>query len=76
MEDRMPPSTNHSISKVVRDLRKQHGISQMELANVAGVSLPSVTRIEGGKATIRLDVLVKVLDALGYTLTIQQKVKA
>ncbi len=72
----MPPSTNHSISKVVRDLRKQHGISQMELANVAGVSLPSVTRIEGGKATIRLDVLVKVLDALGYTLTIQQKVKA
>ncbi len=64
-----------SIAETIRDLRKKHGISQGDLARIAGVSLPSVSRLERGKDTIRLDVLMRILDALGYSLEIKAKEK-
>ena len=59
-----------SIPERIRELRKKHGMTQAELADIAGVSLPSVTRLENGKETIRLDVLSKILNCLGYRLDI------
>lgn len=59
------------LAKKVRELRKQHGMTQIELADIAGVSLPSITRFEKGKETIRLDVLTKILNSLGYELAIK-----
>ncbi|WP_176736274.1 helix-turn-helix domain-containing protein [Oligoflexus tunisiensis] len=63
------------LAETIRDLRKKHGISQGELAQISGVSLPSISRFERGKDTIRLDVLMKILDALGYRLEIKAKEK-
>jgi HTH-type transcriptional regulator/antitoxin HipB len=63
------------LSATIRDLRKKHGISQGELAQISGVSLPSISRFERGKDTIRLDVLMKILDALGCRLEIKAKEK-
>ena len=63
------------MAETIRDLRKKHGISQGDLARIAGVSLPSISRLERGKDTIRLDVLVRILDALGYSLEIKAKEK-
>jgi HTH-type transcriptional regulator / antitoxin HipB len=63
------------LAATLRDLRKKHGISQGELAQISGVSLPSISRFERGKDTIRLDVLMKILDALGYSLEIKAKEK-
>ena len=58
----------------IRELRKQHDITQASLAEIAGVSLPSIQRLEAGKETIRLDVLIKVTDALGYQVSLEPKV--
>lgn len=66
-------SETQELAATVRELRKKHGISQGELAQIAGVSLPSISRFERGKDTIRLDVLMKMLDALGYRLEIKTK---
>jgi len=63
------------IAEKIRELRKRHRLSQGELAAIAGVSLPTVSRLERGKETIRLDVLVKMLNALGYDLEIKAKEK-
>ena len=61
------------LAKEIKRIRKAHGLSQTELAEVSGVSLPSITRLEAGKSTLRLDVLTKVAESLGYELTLQQK---
>ncbi len=62
-----------SLSSKVRELRKLHALSQSELAQIADVSLPSISRFECGKESIRLDVLVKILSALGHDLDITPK---
>lgn len=63
----------HNIAQKIRDLRKAHGLTQTQLADIAGVSLPSITRLEKGKETIRLDVLIRILDSLGFQLDIKPK---
>jgi HTH-type transcriptional regulator/antitoxin HipB len=63
------------LALMIRDLRKKHGLSQGELAHISGVSLPTISRFEREKDTIRLDVLMKLLDALGYRLEITAKEK-
>ena len=63
------------IAEKIRELRRRHGLSQGEFAAIAGVSLPTVSRLERDKETIRLDVLVKMLNALGYDLEIKAKEK-
>lgn len=55
----------------IKTIRKQHGITQGQLADISGVSLPSISRIERGKESIRLDVLSKLLECLGYELIIR-----
>lgn len=61
-------NTTKNLSEAVKRIRKQHGLSQSELADIAGISLPSLSRLERGKETIRLDLLTKVAESLGYRL--------
>jgi y4mF family transcriptional regulator len=65
-----------TIAGTVKRIRKQHGLNQEQLADIAGVSLPTITRLEGGKANIRLDMLVKILESLGCQLEIIAKEEA
>lgn len=53
-----------------RRRRRALGISQEELADLAGVSARFVHSFEHGKATVRLDKVLAVLDVLGLQLTI------
>jgi HTH-type transcriptional regulator / antitoxin HipB len=58
------------IAVEVRRVREEQGLRQSELAFAAGVSVRTVHGIESGKPTIRLDVLERVLTALGLTLEV------
>jgi HTH-type transcriptional regulator / antitoxin HipB len=53
----------------VRALRKQLGITQIELGLLAGCGPVFVRHLEGGKPTVRLDKTISVLNALGQRLT-------
>ncbi len=57
------------IAKIVRYCRKQSGLSQQQLAQIAGVGKTAVFDIEHGKLTIQLDTLLKVLDVLNIKLS-------
>jgi len=57
----------------LRVARQRLGLRQDELALAAGISTRSVHAIENGKPTVRADVLVRLLSALGYELTIRPR---
>jgi HTH-type transcriptional regulator / antitoxin HipB len=58
------------LGSAIRDRRRSLGIDQETLASIAGVSRKLVSEIERGKPTVRLDGLIRVLEALGLRLEI------
>ncbi|MGH2904805.1 MAG: helix-turn-helix domain-containing protein [Solirubrobacteraceae bacterium] len=63
-------STPEEIGRRVRDERRRQGMDQRTLAMVANVAVRSVHRVEHGERTVRLDVLLRVLAALGLWLDV------
>ena len=61
------------IAAEVRRARREQNLRQDELALAAGVGVRSVHQIEAGKPTTRLDVLERVLSALGLALDVKPR---
>lgn len=57
------------IGKMV-EAREQKGLSQRELAEISGVKQPAIARLESMKTTPQIDTLFKILNPLGYTISI------
>ena len=57
-----------NIGDTVRFHRKKAGLTQPQLARLAGVGKTAVFDIEKGKKTIRLDTLLAVLSVLNIVL--------
>lgn len=62
--------TPQDIGQEVRTRRADLGLRQRDLADLAGVSERLIRDIEGGKPSLRLDTLLRVLDVLGLRLTL------
>lgn len=56
------------LAKLIHFYRKQSGLSQQELAALAGVGKTVVFDIEKGKETIQLNTLLKILDVLNIKI--------
>ena len=63
--------TAEQIGKAVRYHRRLGGLSQRDLADLAGVGKTSVFDIEKGKPTIRLATLVAVLRVLNIEISLK-----
>jgi HTH-type transcriptional regulator/antitoxin HipB len=59
------------IGQRISTRRKTLGITQEDLAELAGVSVRFLSSLEHGKASVRLSAVLAVLDALGLELTTQ-----
>ncbi|MFQ8599956.1 MAG: helix-turn-helix domain-containing protein [Oscillospiraceae bacterium] len=57
------------IGKLI-EARERRGLSQRELADLAGLKQPAIARLESMKTTPQIDTLFKILQPLGYTLAI------
>ena len=57
------------LSKVVKNLRKEHGLTQEDLALKSGVGLCFIRNLEQGKASLRMDKVNQLLDLFNYELT-------
>lgn len=68
-----PVDVAQEVGRRVREAREALGLRQDELALAAGVSTRLVHQIEVGKATSRLDGVVRVLAALGLTLEVVER---
>ena len=62
------PSSLDGLGRVLRDLRIERGLTQVELAQRAGVSKSMLSLYEGEKRRPQLDTLGRLLDALGVRL--------
>lgn len=56
--------------RLVADRRLALGLTQLELADLAGVGVSSVRTLESGSDTMTLTVVVAVLDALGLAVAV------
>lgn len=59
---------SNEIANTVYYCRKQSGLSQQELAKLAGVGKTVVFDIEKGKQTVQLNTLLKVFDILNIRM--------
>jgi y4mF family transcriptional regulator len=63
-----PNPTIPPLGPVVRFHRREAGLTQARLARLAGVGKTVVLDIEGGKRTVRLETLRRVLEALNIRM--------
>ena len=62
-----------ALGRRIRAARRQQGMSQDDLAFAANVSPRTVFAIEQGKATVRFDMLARVLAAAGLRLSTEPR---
>lgn len=62
--------TMEDIGRLVRDERRQQGITQMQLAGVAHTGIRFVSDLENGKGTIQTGKLLRVVQTLGLGMFI------
>ena len=60
----MTETTPASIGRLIRDARKQRGLTQIQLAEVLNTSQSAITRIEAGNQNLSLDMINRIADAL------------
>jgi len=56
------------LGSALRQARKELGLTQSELALAAGVGVRFLVELEAGKPTVRLEHVLRVVDALGGSL--------
>ncbi|MBU0501161.1 MAG: helix-turn-helix transcriptional regulator [Gammaproteobacteria bacterium] len=56
------------LGEALRAARKQLGLTQPQLALTAGVGVRFIVDLEAGKPTLRLENVLRVIDALGGEL--------
>lgn len=63
--------TPEILSRIIKKHRKAAGLSQLQLAEMAGVGKTVVFDIEKGKETIQLDTLRKIFRVLNIKVVLQ-----
>jgi HTH-type transcriptional regulator/antitoxin HipB len=68
--------TAKDIGALIRDQRKTQKLDQVELAEKVGVNRRWVLEVERGKPRAEIGLVLKTLDALGLTLSIESHAAA
>ncbi len=63
--------TTAQLGDALRSARKRLGLTQPQLALAAGVGVRFIVDLESGKPTVRLESVLRVIDALGGTLQLR-----
>lgn len=59
----------HKIGNGVYKLRNNEGYSRQDFADMANISLNSLTSIENGKSLVKIDTLIEILSTLSIPLS-------
>lgn len=62
-----------AIGAAIRERRKAQGLDQVELAKAANVAVRTLSQIEAGKPTARLDVILRTAGALGMEVDLRPR---
>lgn len=58
-------------AQLLRFARRKACLTQRQLAERSGISQPAIAKIESGRASSRVDTLVRLLKACGFRLAIE-----
>ncbi|MBU1344810.1 MAG: helix-turn-helix domain-containing protein [Proteobacteria bacterium] len=58
------------IGNIVRSARKTQGLSRKALCELCGVSYSTLNKIETGSVSVRLDIVMNIVNKLGLNLWI------
>jgi len=64
-------STAKTLGKLIRFHRKKSGLTQKELAHLAGLGKTVVFDLEKGKITVKVSSLLKILEVLNIRIDFQ-----
>ena len=59
--------------EAIRLFRKRRGLTQQQVADMAGCSLMYVSNLERGKSTAELGIALRILDALDVEVTLSDR---
>ncbi len=72
MRSKGSPRPGQALADALRKRRRALGITQIELARLAGCGPVFIYDLESAKPTLRLDKLLDVLDVLGLELVVRE----
>ncbi len=64
---------NKKLGQLLKNRRNELGINQIDLSEISGVALHTISDIESGKGNPTLQVINKICDILGMELKIDVK---
>ncbi|MBF8247207.1 MAG: helix-turn-helix domain protein [Bacteroidetes bacterium] len=64
-------SASSELADIIRFHRKKQDLTQLGLAELAGVGKTVIFDIESGKETVQVDTLRKILSALGIRIKLE-----
>lgn len=67
-------SSTVELGALVRQIRKEQGLTQLDVAGLAGLSNRFVIDLERGKETLQIKKVLDVLSLLGVELSARKKV--
>ena len=56
------------IGILIKSMREEQGLTQDDIAERCGMQKQNISRIEHGKYTVGVEVLAKILGAMGYKI--------
>lgn len=62
-----------SINKIIKQKRREAGLSQIEFADRIGIGLATLRDIEQGKLTVKMSSFFLVVEALGLKIKLEDK---
>ncbi len=61
------------LGQLLKNRRNELGINQIDLSEISGVALHTISDIESGKGNPTFSVLIRILDVLGLDIKIKVK---
>ena len=74
MDDSGQPITDvETLGKLIRQARKEQGLTQREFADAAGVGVRFLSELERGKKTAEVGLVLKVLTNAGFDMVLEHR---
>lgn len=64
-----------TLQQLLKQARKESGLTQLTLANKVGVQKSYISNIENGNQSVSTDKAAEILAAIGYELKVEYSVK-
>ncbi len=60
-----------ALGRKVRELRREQGVTQAQLAGLANTGIRFISDLENGKATCQIGKVLRVIETLGFDMCIR-----